>query len=384
MQGNSGIGKGTLVDLFFAVLGEDYTFVTEDPLRDVLGDFNAQAERAVAISFDEVDHATLKGHESKMKSLTTKKKRTVNQKNAAKREVGNFALFFTMHNKAHLQVVEQDNRRKILLQGVDHPMKGNKVFFDAVHTSLLRPELLKHFARKWLSIDVRGFDPVCDRVTTRLEQLSCDAAIPVAMVFLASLVEDWEVQRAAEGVESVESARSYSNGAFYDAFAAWFWDTRGTPAKLTKLLFLNLVDGALGMENTPLVAPSGPVVKLNSFWDSVKRKSARGFRVEYAALGVWLRAKKYLAAAALTATSTPAVDEAPLDAATVIDGRVASRPRVAAVPNAVATTDSAQEMAAFAAHVSARETDEDVRVAPRPAVLGLLPRLASQRSRAVR
>ena len=175
-----------------------------------------------------------------------------------------------------------------------------------MHTSLKRPELLKHYARKWLDTDLTGFDAIRDRSTTRLEQLSCEASIPVAMAFLGSVVEDWEARRAAEGAESVDCMSTFSNGALYSAFVTWYSDTRGASTSLTKLLFLFAVEGGLGMENKPLVSPSGPIEKLPIYWDSVEAKSARGFRIDYAALGVWLRAKSYLAAAEQSVVSAAA------------------------------------------------------------------------------
>jgi hypothetical protein len=75
-----GAGKGTLIEIFRLMLGEDKVLVTTEPERDVWGNFNGQLGQYFLINLNELEKKQVLECQNKLKGLVTDSTVTINKK----------------------------------------------------------------------------------------------------------------------------------------------------------------------------------------------------------------------------------------------------------------------------------------------------------------
>ena len=75
-----GSGKGTLLQLFYKMLGQNKVFETSDPSRDVWGNFNSKMKDCFLVNLDELSKKDLIDSIGKVKALVTNSAMTINEK----------------------------------------------------------------------------------------------------------------------------------------------------------------------------------------------------------------------------------------------------------------------------------------------------------------
>jgi len=139
---NQGAGKGTLMNMLAAMLGETKYFETSTPSRDVWGDFNSRMADTFFVNLDELSRKESVECEGEIKALITNPRMTINEKGVKQYAIKSYHRYFATTNKEEPWKLVKDDRRHFVIRSSDE-LIGNKVFFDKCYDLLKDVNVVK-------------------------------------------------------------------------------------------------------------------------------------------------------------------------------------------------------------------------------------------------
>ena len=130
---NQGAGKGTLLKLISAMIGEDKYFETTTPSRDVWGDFNGRMANTFLVNLDELSRKESMECEGKIKGLITNNPRmTINEKGVKQYPIISYHRFIGTTNHPDPMKTEKDDRRNWITRASDE-LIGKVEYFNKIN-----------------------------------------------------------------------------------------------------------------------------------------------------------------------------------------------------------------------------------------------------------
>lgn len=134
-----GGGKGSLLRLFASILGGSKILQTQEPSKEVWGEFNALMLNAYLVCLDEISKKEMTGCEGKIKGLITEPTIRINDKGKSRFEVPSYHKFIAFANpdaygNEPMNTTDGD-RRKFFVQCSDELVE-NKSYFDKFYETL--------------------------------------------------------------------------------------------------------------------------------------------------------------------------------------------------------------------------------------------------------
>jgi hypothetical protein len=152
-----GAGKGTLMNLLAAMVGETKYFETTQPSRDVWGDFNSRMADTFLINLDELSRKESVECEGKIKGLITNPRLTINEKGIKQYSITSFHRYFGTTNNEEPWKLTKDDRRHFVVRSSDE-LIGNKEFFKKCYELLNDVNVIKTCYEHFKSIpDLENF-----------------------------------------------------------------------------------------------------------------------------------------------------------------------------------------------------------------------------------
>jgi len=139
---NQGAGKGTMMNLLAAMLGEEKYFETSTPSRDVWGDFNSRMTDTFLVNLDELSRKESVECEGEIKALITNPRMTINEKGVKQYKIKSYHRYFATTNKEEPWKLVKDDRRHFVIRSSDE-LIGNKIFFDKCYDLLKDVNVIK-------------------------------------------------------------------------------------------------------------------------------------------------------------------------------------------------------------------------------------------------
>jgi hypothetical protein len=132
-----GAGKGTLMNLLSAMIGDTKYFETTHPSRDVWGDFNGRMADTFLINLDELSRKESMECEGQIKGLITNPRMTINEKGIKQYAIKSFHRFIATTNNEDPIKTSKDDRRNLIVSS-SNELIGNKIYFDVWYDDLLK------------------------------------------------------------------------------------------------------------------------------------------------------------------------------------------------------------------------------------------------------
>lgn len=137
-----GAGKGTLMQLITKMLGESKVFQTQQPSRDVWGEFNGLMADAFLVNLDELSKKETLESEGRIKGLITEPTIKINIKGVSQFPIQSFHRFIITTNNEEPVSTNKDDRRKFIVRCSDE-LIGNKAYFDEFYSKMKDVNFLK-------------------------------------------------------------------------------------------------------------------------------------------------------------------------------------------------------------------------------------------------
>jgi hypothetical protein len=153
-----GAGKGTLLKLISAMIGDDKYFETTTPSRDVWGDFNGRMANTFLVNLDELSRKESVECEGKIKGLITNPKMTINEKGVKQYGIISYHRFIGTTNHEDPLKIENDDRRNWIVRASDE-LIGNTEYFNKINEYLKDINVIKTCFEYFKSIpDMQNFN----------------------------------------------------------------------------------------------------------------------------------------------------------------------------------------------------------------------------------
>lgn len=160
-----GAGKGTLMKLLSAMIGDDKYFETTTPSRDVWGDFNGRMANTFLVNLDELSRKESNECEGKIKGLITNPKMTINEKGIGQYNVISYHRFIGTTNHEDPFKTEKDDRRNWIVRASDE-LIGKVDYFNLMNKYLEDFNVIKTCYEYFKSIpDMENFNKLKMPVT---------------------------------------------------------------------------------------------------------------------------------------------------------------------------------------------------------------------------
>lgn len=137
-----GAGKGALVDLLRAMLGEKKIFQTTTPSRDVWGSFNGRMASCFLVILNEISKKDSEDSEGRIKGLITDSALTINPKGVGQYDIQSCHRFMASTNNAQFMTIKHGNRRHFVVRSSDEKI-GDKGYFDNFYELLSDVNVVK-------------------------------------------------------------------------------------------------------------------------------------------------------------------------------------------------------------------------------------------------
>jgi len=137
-----GAGKGSLIKLMSAMLGEKKVFETTNSSRDVWGEFNNKMTNSFLVNLNELSKKDTIESQGKIKGLITDKSLTINAKGKDQFEINSYHRFIITTNKEDPINTSQDDRRNLIIRSSDE-LIGNKQYFIKLNSLLEDIEVIR-------------------------------------------------------------------------------------------------------------------------------------------------------------------------------------------------------------------------------------------------
>ena len=141
-----GAGKGSILRMFSALLGRSKILQTQEPSKEVWGEFNSLMLNAYLVCLDEISKKEMTGCEGKIKGLITEPTIRINDKGKSRFEVPSYHKFIAISNPDAYgnepMNTTQDDRRRFFVQCSDE-LIGNTDYFDRFYAMLSCEDSMK-------------------------------------------------------------------------------------------------------------------------------------------------------------------------------------------------------------------------------------------------
>ena len=132
---DEGAGKGTLMELFKAMMGENKVLETKDPNRDVWGTFNSIMMDAFLVNLNELEFKETTEAEGRIKALITDSQMVINKKGIDQFKITSYHHFIITSNKENPIKTQRGDRRKLIIRSSDE-LIGNTKYFVKIYALL--------------------------------------------------------------------------------------------------------------------------------------------------------------------------------------------------------------------------------------------------------
>tara|TARA_R110000868_G_scaffold219194_3_gene470029 strand:- start:81 stop:2276 length:2196 start_codon:yes stop_codon:yes gene_type:complete len=186
---NQGAGKGTLLKLIAAMIGEDKYFETTSPSRDVWGDFNGRMANTFLVNLDELSRKESMECDGKIKGLITNPRMTINEKGLKQYSIISYHRFMGTTNHKDPMKTEKDDRRNLFTRASDE-LIGNIDYFNKINEYINDINAIKTFYEYFKSIpDMINFNKMKIPVTEYQQDLK-EANVSPIELWVKSFVLD--------------------------------------------------------------------------------------------------------------------------------------------------------------------------------------------------
>ena len=182
-----GGGKGSLLRFFSTVLGSSKILQTQEPSKEVWGEFNSLMLNSYLVCLDEISKKEMAGCEGKIKGLITEPTIRINDKGKSRFEVESYHKFIAFSNpdaygNEPMNTTDGD-RRKWFVQCSDELVK-NKPYFDKFYKTLDDVDSMKTVFEYFNTLaDAESVNSM-DLPVTEYNQNLKDMAVPPLIMFM--------------------------------------------------------------------------------------------------------------------------------------------------------------------------------------------------------
>jgi len=196
-----GAGKGTLLKIIAAMIGEDKYFETTSPSRDVWGDFNGRMANTFLINFDELCKKESIASEGKIKGLITNPRMTINEKGVKQYSIVSYHRFIGTTNHKDPFKTEKDDRRNLIARASDE-LIGNFDYFNKINEYINDINAIKTCYEYFKSIpDMVNFNKMKMPVTEYQQDLKDSNISPIELWVKSFVLDNYyetEVEKYAK------------------------------------------------------------------------------------------------------------------------------------------------------------------------------------------
>jgi hypothetical protein len=174
-----GAGKGTLLKLICAMIGEDKYFETTTPSRDVWGDFNGRMANTFLVNLDELSRKESLECEGKIKGLITNPRMNINEKGVKHYGIISYHRFIGTTNNEDPIKTEKDDRRNWIIRASDE-LIGNVEYFNKINEYINDTNVVKTCYEYFKSIpDMINFNKIPMPVTEYQADMKEQSVSPI-------------------------------------------------------------------------------------------------------------------------------------------------------------------------------------------------------------
>ncbi len=137
-----GAGKGTLMLLLAAMLGQGKVFESSSPSRDVWGEFNGKMGTSYLVNLDELSKKDTTDCMGKIKTLIKSPHLMINNKGINGYEIKSYHKFIITTNNEDPITTSKDDRRLLIIRSSDE-LLNNKPYFDEMYAMLKDVNVIK-------------------------------------------------------------------------------------------------------------------------------------------------------------------------------------------------------------------------------------------------
>lgn len=180
-----GVGKGIFATIIRALFGDVYCFMSDDPAKELFGEFNIGLKDKLFVVFDESSQQMLSKMVESLKSKITETTQNVNGKYLHMEEGSPSFLNFVMLTNRN--IVWEHNDRRPLYLAMSPRLKGSDHFQEVVK-SLNDPYFVRHLFDYFERRDLSQFQLERDRPITDLHRNMEARCTPHEVQFLIDFV----------------------------------------------------------------------------------------------------------------------------------------------------------------------------------------------------
>lgn len=152
-----GAGKGTLMELFRRMMGNEKVYETTNPSRDVWGNFNEMMTDAFLVNINEFEYIDAKKGEGQFKGLITDPTITINPKGQKPIKVKSHHHFIGTTNKENPIPLENGDRRFVIAKSSNEKCKDS-VYFTGLYKLLENNDTVRTAYDYFKNYDITEFD----------------------------------------------------------------------------------------------------------------------------------------------------------------------------------------------------------------------------------
>jgi hypothetical protein len=182
-----GGGKGSLLRFFNAILGSSKILQTQEPSKEVWGEFNSLMLNSYLVCLDEISKKEMAGCEGKIKGLITEPTIRINDKGKSRFEVESYHKFIAFSNpdaygNEPMNTTDGD-RRKWFVQCSNELVK-NKTYFEKFYKTLDDIDSMKTVFEYFNTLPDAKDVLIMDLPVTKYNQALKEAAVPPLKSFM--------------------------------------------------------------------------------------------------------------------------------------------------------------------------------------------------------
>jgi hypothetical protein len=208
-----GGGKGSLLRLFSNILGSSKILQTQEPSKEVWGEFNSLMLNSYLVCLDEISKKEMTGCEGKIKGLITEPTIRINDKGKSRFEVPSYHKFIAFANpdaygNEPMNTTDGD-RRKWFVKCSDNLVK-NKPYFNKFYKTLDDIDSMKTVFEFFNTfVDAKGVLSM-DLPVTEYNQSLKDMAVPPLKLFITDFMST-NFKKAITTVELFEKLKEWTS-----------------------------------------------------------------------------------------------------------------------------------------------------------------------------
>ena len=182
-----GMGKELgFFKLMSNIMGKKYAFLSGDFERDIVGSFDSMLKGKLLIGIDEAAAKATGPNKSKLKSLFTCEKDSINGKGKNQMEVNSYTNFVSFSNDDFPWPIEPGDRRHFPTD-IKQP-KPPKSYFTRLVECIGDKQVLRAFYDDMLKIDISTWDPIDNRPMSEFHQDMMDINYPLETRFFIHFI----------------------------------------------------------------------------------------------------------------------------------------------------------------------------------------------------